>query len=1482
MIIFFFDRFWNPLGKASAKLPKGVTYYDDHEVEDVETGTSTFEVYVGFDEENRNIVRAYGQEATYFVTTDQEGHGRLWSVIDDESDEEAMFHYFYGEDAGMDLINEMLPAWGSPGSAKPIVYYIERAAADSGFEIGINEIPNLTRTLEWDGEATGLNRLQSIFTQFDNAELQFRFDIDENTLELKHKYIDILKKRGNDTGIELRMNREVKNIRMKRSRANMFNAYRCYGATPEGKENPITLNGYSLTTAQKEINPETGKARFVLSGNILKDTESNAKYSRYLNPYEQGEDEGYYTGIYNSEATTQNALANETILQLKKTGYPEVNYEVDVIDAPRTLKAGDYVSIVNDKDELYLEGRILKTDRSRSNDTFEITLGDYLIRDSGIAEQIQAMADKLKGKDGVSNFIFYAYADDDKGTGFSLNPQGKKYTGLTVSLVNQQPSDPSVYTWSLSKGSDGRGILGSPVSTFAKSKDGTIPPTTWSSTRPNVEPGEYLWTRIVTTYTDNTTSETQTPTLMGADGPSGLGIRDKSISYAVGSSGNTPPSSGWQETIPTVSANQYLWTKTTLVYTDESKTEAYSVGKMGANGADAKLLYLTASAENMAFNADDTPKTTQTINISAKLQNVTGTATFTAIPYIGSTAQTAITLGGTGNTRTLTSAQWTNKNWTLIAITATLDNLSDTLSIVKVKDGATGDKGDQGNQGIPGTPGADGKTPYTHWAYAWSADGKDRFTSSYPIENILIGTTSDTQTFTTNSGWPDKTGATNALMAVGADRLVKAGDTITYSAYITAPADVRAYIYVRLNRPGASNGSYEDKTSNRLDPGTSGWCSVTVTIPSDTTSLRFTVGRYENSNAVTRTLSWASEKAEKSDKRTIYTPSPADDFANAYPTYAGTYTDYEPTDSEDPSKYTWQRILGESGQDGKDGEDGANGQDAKEVISGYLSNDSIIVPANASGTVTDFTKALGDFIIYEGQTKVSSGVTYSKVSEIGMTSTINSAGRYTVTALSADVGTVTYQAVYKAVTIQKIMIVVKNKQGATGPAGTNGTDGKGIVSSATTYQAGTSGTTPPTGTWSTSIPNVSENQYLWTKIVLTYSDNTNSTAYSVGKMGAKGETGSTGSTGATGATGNGIKSTTINFASSTSGTTAPSSGWTSSIPMVAAGSFLWTRTVLTFTDNTTNTSYTVAKQGEKGDPTGIISQATVPTNPYVGMLWQNTGASGYIIGATYQWNGSKFNLYIFTADNIVATTLSAITANLGTITAGTINGVTINSSEFVNPYTRQYNDGTFAQGTQRIGSAELYNSGVIKNSQGAITQSYETIFSHQFVSMARYSGSATGDQNELIASASLSFDTLTLNDRENGFSGMIHARQLTDTPWINLSYAAGFRTSENNPCQYQISYNMKGKRTITFRGQVERTSGAMTGTTYPFGIGTVPASIRPTGNTFKLAAGDATELQTVRVAMLGTAQPGVGNSIQIKVVGNSQYVDISALTYDIP
>ncbi|GMS47826.1 hypothetical protein NUITMVRE34_11060 [Enterococcus gallinarum] len=455
-------------------------------------------------------------------------------------------------------------------------------------------------------------------------------------------------------------------------------------------------------------------------------------------------------------------------------------------------------------------------------------------------------------------------------------------------------------------GEDGRGIKGTPVSTYAQSTSGTTPPTTWSDTRPNVPAGQYLWTRVVTTYTDDTTSETQTPTLMGKEGTPGLGIKSKSISYAIGTSGNTPPTSGWQESIPNVSANQYLWTKTTLVYTDDSKTEAYSVGKMGANGADAKLLYITASAENMVFNADDTPKTTQTINITAKLQNVTGTATFAAIPYIGNTAQAAITLGGSGNTRTLTSAQWTNKNWTLIAITATLDNLSDTLSIVKVKDGKEGE---------------DGQDAHIYQAYAWSADGTDCFTTTYPGENLVLNY--DFSKDPTINGW---TGNGATIEYSNGNMRVLFNDSSTnrrvyYSnALLTnyLPAGVKYSVTIDAF---SNNGGYirvgNFDTLSAWQTIKQGDTPSTYKFEGLTAGTNNAFSIQGNSNAlIVRIL---KIKIELGNTATIYTPAPSEDFINAYPSYVGSYTTFDDVQSTNPADYTWQRFMGNQGKDGEDG-----------------------------------------------------------------------------------------------------------------------------------------------------------------------------------------------------------------------------------------------------------------------------------------------------------------------------------------------------------------------------------------------------------------------------------------------------------------------------------------------------------------------------------------------------------------------------------
>lgn len=150
-----------------------------------------------------------------------------------------------------------------------------------------------------------------------------------------------------------------------------------------------------------------------------------------------------------------------------------------------------------------------------------------------------------------------------------------------------------------------------------------------------------------------------------------------------------------------------------------------------------------------------------------------------------------------------------------------------------------------------------------------------------------------------------------------------------------------------------------------------------------------------------------------------------------------------------------------------------------------------------------------------------------------------------------------------------------------GDKGDTGATGNGVKSSEVTYQASTSGTTIPTGTWSTSIPSVAAGSYLWTKTVLTYTNGSTTTSYSVGKMG---NTGAKGDKGETGTAGKGIKSTAITYQAWPNGTSTPTGTWSSSPPATSASNpYLWTRTIITYTDNSTSTSYSVGST-----PEGIV------------------------------------------------------------------------------------------------------------------------------------------------------------------------------------------------------------------------------------------------------------------------------------------------------
>lgn len=170
------------------------------------------------------------------------------------------------------------------------------------------------------------------------------------------------------------------------------------------------------------------------------------------------------------------------------------------------------------------------------------------------------------------------------------------------------------------------------------------------------------------------------------------GVISTKIVYTVTSSQSQPDdSANWSDTVPTVGKGQYLWTKTTFYYTDGSNVVAYSMGSNGKDGASASLLTLTSDSQAFTFDSDGkTPlPTTQTITLTANLQNVTGTATFVATPYSGTAAGTPIILGGTGNVRTITVSQF-GSTYDSVVIKATLGSLIDTETIHKLSNGGTG------------------------------------------------------------------------------------------------------------------------------------------------------------------------------------------------------------------------------------------------------------------------------------------------------------------------------------------------------------------------------------------------------------------------------------------------------------------------------------------------------------------------------------------------------------------------------------------------------------------------------------------------------------------------------------------------------------------------------------------------------------------------------------------------------------------------
>lgn len=347
-----------------------------------------------------------------------------------------------------------------------------------------------------------------------------------------------------------------------------------------------------------------------------------------------------------------------------------------------------------------------------------------------------------------------------------------------------------------------------------------------------------------------------------------------------------------------------------------------------------------------------------------------------------------------------------------------------------------------------------------------------------------------------------------------------------------------------------------------------------------------------------------------------------------------------------------------------------------------------------------------------------------------------------------------------------------------------GNDGVGIKTTVITYAISISGTIAPTTGWTSSVPSLVKGLYLWTKTVWTYTDNSSETGYSVTYISKDGNNGNDGIAGKDGV---GILTTTITYAGSTSGTTAPTSGWTATVPTVAAGSYLWTKTVWAYTDNTSETGYSVAKMGSDGatgpqgpqgntgpqGPTGpagsngnpgkIVSD-TEPSTRFKGLTWKYSGTAdltasdGTVIkpNTEYYYNGTNWMINYLSANNFEA---NSITADL--IDA---KNLTITDGEFVS---------TIIDGPVQI-QTEIKDDHLLIYKMDTSHNEIHTIAlkSDSGLGMT-YQNSDTGE----YTSAGVNFQGLFMqNNITNEFARLTPqgTKLSTDIPWTTLSPTNGF------------------------------------------------------------------------------------------------------------
>lgn len=542
--------------------------------------------YYQFDCLIKHDLAKYMTVGNHVILRDKEGFVHDFTIRKITTDINNVRMTVYAENGGMDLNNESAQPFTAPSEQKSLEWYLTQAGQplfDSPIKLGVNELSNLKRVISNDSKETKLlQRLITTVNAFDGGEYRLHAKLANNntTLPVLNLQLDIVKKLGSDISQTFLIDDyNLKELSNETSIVDLITA-----VFPRGKEldNGTTVDISSIVY-------DDGTYYTTKGSQYIKNRKAHAEwsYSRFSND----ERWGYILGNFEYDTESPQELFNRALTYLKQHDSPTVAFSAS--GREMNAKLGDTIMIATHKtpEPIYLRARVLQMKVSYVDDNkTEYILGNFAIQPSMVSQELLNLRNQIQ--DNKVGYVWLRYADDREGNGISESPEGKSYMGIAYNKSNPEPSNnPSDYSWSLIKGSNGTDGVGVQTSNvqYALGDSATIEPTSgWTTTVPTLQDDKYLWTRTIIYYTNGTNTVSYSVSKKGDTGKTGNGVSSTVVNYGISTSGTIQPMS-WGTDIPDVPSGQFLWTRTTMNYTDGTSTTFFSVAKMGETGAQGTM-----------------------------------------------------------------------------------------------------------------------------------------------------------------------------------------------------------------------------------------------------------------------------------------------------------------------------------------------------------------------------------------------------------------------------------------------------------------------------------------------------------------------------------------------------------------------------------------------------------------------------------------------------------------------------------------------------------------------------------------------------------------------------------------------------------------------------------------------------------------------------------------------------------------------------